>query len=116
MTLKVIGRWVSWIDISLVVNESLLTVLFQLAGRIGAVTGEGGVDKVRDVAIDTFTEIVSKKMKPTDKIEMITFLNLENVVAQLIASPPLHDLRSTSSYDTDLAEAVAKLINNTIFD
>jgi exportin-T len=115
MTLKVIGRWVSWIDISLVVNESLLNVLFQLAGRMGTVTDEGGVDKVRDVAIDTFTEIVSKKMKPADKIEMITFLNLENVVAQLVASPPLHDLRSTSSYDTDLAEAVAKLINNTVF-
>jgi exportin-T len=33
-----------------------------------------------------------------------------------VASPALHDLRNTSSYDTDLAEAVAKLVNNVVGD
>ncbi|APA10228.1 hypothetical protein SS1G_07334 [Sclerotinia sclerotiorum 1980 UF-70] len=112
MTLKVIGKWVSWIDISLVVNQDILNLLFPLVGR----NPNGGEDKVKDAAIDCFTEIVAKKMKPSDKIGMILFLNLGEVVSQLIASPALHDLRNTSSYDTDLAEAVAKLVNNVVSD
>jgi exportin-T len=47
---------------------------------------------------------------------MIAFLNLGEVISQLISSPALSDLRSTSSYDTDLAEAVAKLVNNVVSD
>ncbi|TVY47539.1 Exportin [Lachnellula occidentalis] len=113
MTLKVVGKWVSWIDISLIVNEETLNLLFQLAGRPNPSNRE---DKVRNAAIDTFTEIVAKKMKPSDKMNMVIFLNLGQVVSQLIASPALHDLRTTSSYDTDLAEAVAKLVNNVVFD
>ena len=113
MTLKVIGKWVSWIDISLVVNQENLNLLFPLVGRTNPTNGE---DKVRDAAIDTFTEIVAKKMKAADKIAMIMFLNLGDVISQLIASPALNDLRSTSNYDTDLAEAVAKLANNVVFD
>ncbi|RDW83204.1 putative exportin-T [Coleophoma crateriformis] len=114
MSLKVIGKWVSWIDISLVVNPETLNLLYQLAGRVNPTVG--GEDKVRDAAIDTFTEIVAKKMKPADKIEMIVFLKLGEVISQLIASPALNDLRTTSSYDTDLAEAVAKLVNNVVSD
>jgi exportin-T len=113
MNLKVIGKWVSWIDISLIVNQDTLNLLFQLVGRTNPSNKE---DKVRDAAIDTFTEIVAKKMKPADKIGMIVFLNLGEVISQLVASPALHDLRSTSSYDTDLAEAVAKLVNNVVCD
>lgn len=113
MTLKVIGKWVSWIDISLIVNQDTLNLLFPLVGRTSPTNGE---DKVRDAAIDTFTEIVAKKMKAADKMGMIAFLNLGEVISQLIASPALSDLRSTSSYDTDLAEAVAKLVNNVVSD
>lgn len=113
MTLKVIGKWVSWIDISLIVNQDVLNLLFPLVGRTNATSGE---DKVRDAAIDTFTEIVAKKMKAADKMGMIAFLNLGEVISQLIASPALSDLRTTSSYDTDLAEAVAKLVNNVVSD
>jgi exportin-T len=113
MCLKVIGKWAGWIDISLIVNQTTLNHLFQLVGRTNATNKE---DKVRDAAIDTFTEIVAKKMKASDKIAMIIFLNLGEVISQLIASPALHDLRTTSSYDTDLAEAVAKLVNNVVSD
>ncbi|KAH8595707.1 armadillo-type protein [Bisporella sp. PMI_857] len=113
MALKVIGKWVDWIDISLVVNQDTLNLLFPLVGRTNPTNSE---DRVRDAAINTFTEIVGKKMKPADKISMIIFLNLGGVVSQLVASPPLHELRTTSSYDVDLAEAVAKLVNNTVSD
>lgn len=111
MSLRVIGRWVSWVDISLVVNQEMLNLLFQLVGR-----SSGNSDKVRDATIDTFTEIVSKKMKSSDKIEMIIFLNLGDVVSQIIETPALRDLRNTPQYENDLAEAVAKLVNGTVFD
>lgn len=113
LCLKVLGRWVSWIDISLVVNQDSLNILLQLVGRNSPSHNE---DKVRDAAIDCFTEIVGKKMKSSDKIEMILILNLGDIIAQLIASPPLNEHQGTSSYDTDLAEAVAKLVNNAVFD
>jgi exportin-T len=116
MCLKTISRWVSWMDISLIVNQTMLNVLFEIAGQQGIVSENTGEAKTRNAAIDTFTEIVAKKMKPADKVELITFLSLGDVVAQLIASPPLGEFRSTSNYDTDLAETVAKLVNMTMLD
>ncbi|KJR88662.1 exportin-T [Sporothrix schenckii 1099-18] len=113
MTLKIMGKWVSWIDISLVINQDMLSLLFPLIGRSNPGSGE---DKVRDAAIDTVTDVVAKKMKPSDKIEMIGFLNLREVVSQLVASPPLNDFQKTPKYDTDLAEAVAKLVNTVVSD
>lgn len=112
-TLKVVGKWVSWIDIHLVINEEMLNLLLPLVGRTNAA---GGEDKVRYAAVDTFTEIVGKKMKAGDKIEMISFLNLREIVTQLLASPPLHEWKGTPRYDTDLAEAVAKLVNAVMTD
>lgn len=113
LCLKVIGKWVSWIDISLVVNQDTLTLLFQLMGRPNP---DGLEDRGRDAAIEAFTEIVAKKMKPADKLSMMEFLNLKDFVAQIIESPPLKDFRWASTYDTDLAEAIGKLVNNVMFD
>ena len=114
MCLRAIGSWVSWISISLIVNQSMLDLLYQQLARIK--DGQEGGEKVRDAAIDVFTEIVGKKMKPSDKIDMMVFLNLESIVAQLTSSPPLLEHRFTSKYDTDLAETVAKLVNMTAVD
>ncbi|KAK6822965.1 hypothetical protein PG987_014510 [Apiospora arundinis] len=113
MTLKVIGKWVSWIDISLIIGDGMLNHIFPLIGRSSP---SGGEDKVRDSAVDAFTEIVGKKMRPADKTEMISFLNLREIITQLIASPPLSEYKGTPRYDTDLAEAVAKLVNTVIAD
>lgn len=112
-TLKVIGKWVSWIDISLIINDSMMSRIFPLIGRANP---NGGEDKVRDAAVDAFTEIVGKKMRPADKANMISFLNLRDIIAQLIASPPLNDFKGTPHYDTDLGEAVAKLVNTVLAD
>ncbi|KAK1750718.1 Exportin-T [Echria macrotheca] len=113
MTLKVMGKWVSWIDISLVINQETLNLLLPLVGRANP---DGGDDHVRNAAVDAFTEIVAKKMKPTDKVDMMLFLNLQQIVSQLLASPPLEDFKGTPRYDTDLAEAVAKLVNTIMTD
>lgn len=116
MTLRAVGRWVSWIDIGLVVNQSMLDLLFQQLARAQSAELRAGEEKMRDAAIDVFTEIIGKKMKAEDKIDMIAFLNLEAIVSQLSDSPPLRENRFTSKYDTDLAETVAKLVNITIID
>ncbi|KAI0023184.1 Xpo1-domain-containing protein [Xylariomycetidae sp. FL0641] len=113
MTLKTIGKWVSWIDISLIINEGMLGLIFPLIGRTNE---SGGDDKVRDAAVDAFNEIVGKKMRPAEKTEMISFLNLSDIIAQLIASAPLSEFKGTPLYDTDLAEAVAKLVNTVTSD
>ncbi|KKK17427.1 hypothetical protein P175DRAFT_0535543 [Aspergillus ochraceoroseus IBT 24754] len=116
MSLKAVGSWVSWIDIGLVVNQTMLDLLFQQLGRVQKADLREGEEKVRDAAVDVFTEIIGKKMKAEDKIDMIVFLNLQNVVAQISSSPPLYANRFTSKYDTDLAETVAKLVNIIVVD
>jgi exportin-T len=116
LCLKAVGKWVSWIDIGLVVNQQMLDLLFEQLGRAQKTNLRDGEESTRDAAIDVFTEIIGKKMKAQDKLEMISFLNLDNIVSQLIACPPLSDRRFSSQYDTDLAETVARLVNNTVLD
>jgi len=113
MTLKAIARWVSWIDIGLIVQQEILGPLIQLVARTSTGNKE---DRVRNAAVDTFTEIVAKKMKPSEKVGMIVFLNLTNIITQLVNGRALSELRSTSSYDTDYAEVVAKLVNVVVGD
>lgn len=113
MVLKVIGKWVSWMDISLVISEGMLNLLLPFVGRN---SNQGGEDKVRDTAIETLNEICGKKMRSADKMEMVSFLNLQEIVSQLVASPLLSEFKGTSQYDTDLAEAVAKLVNTVVSD
>lgn len=115
MCLRTIGRWVSWTDISLIVNQSMINIFLEMAGQQGIADPESAAGRVRDAAIDTFSEIVGKKMSPADKIELIMFLNLSEVVGQLISSPALAEFHSPN-YDNDLAETVAKLVNNIVFD
>ncbi|GAB0136760.1 pre-tRNA nuclear export protein [Epichloe bromicola] len=112
LVLKVVGKWVSWMDISLVVSQDMINLLLPVVGR----TNAGGEDKVRDTAIDTLTEICGKKMRSADKMELVSFLNLQEIVGQLIGSAPLSTHKGTPKYDTDLAEAVAKLVNTVMSD
>lgn len=105
LCLKVIGRWVSWIDISLVVNDVLLNLLYHFLANEG---------RPRNAAIETLAEIVGKKMKGPDKLDLISFLKLGEIVGTLVASPAL--IQGQDSYDFDLAEGVAKLINGTGVD
>lgn len=112
MTLKVLGKWVQWIDITLVIQQEMISLLLPLIGR----TDKGDTDKVRDAAVEAYTEIAAKKMKPVDKMELIAFLGLQQIVAELVNSPPLNQYRGTAKYDTDLAEAVAKLVNVVVTD
>lgn len=113
LVLKVIAKWVSWMDISLVVSQDMLNLLLPLVGRPNQ---SGGEDKVRNSAIDTLTQISGKKMRAQDKIEMIAFLNLQEIIRQLIDSQALSEYKGTHQYDTDLAERVASLVNTVMAD
>lgn len=116
LCLRDIAKWVSWIDIGIVIDRSIQNALLELAGQQGEFAADSKEARARDAAIDTFTETVGKKMAPPDKVELIQYLNLTDVVGQLIASRSLSELRTTPHYDTDLAETVAKLVNNVVFD
>lgn len=116
LCLRTIAKWVSWTDISLVINERIQSALLQIAGQPGTLTAESKEARARDAAIDTFTETVGKKMADSAKIQLIGYLNLGTIVGQLVGSTALSELRSTAEYDTDLAETVAKLVNNVVFD
>lgn len=115
LCLKAVAKWVSWVDISFVVNQSMLELLFQQLERAQKVDPRTSEEHARDAAVDVFTETVAKKMPAADKVNMITFLNLETVISQLVTCPPLRDSRA-SNYDVDLAETVAKLVNTTVVD
>ena len=115
LCLKAIGKWVSWIDISLVVNQQSLPLLFQQLERAQDTDLSATGENARDAAVSVFTEIVAKKMALADKVEVISFLNIENVVSKLSSCPPLVDPQK-SYYNVDLAETVAKLVNITVIE
>lgn len=109
--LVVVGRWASWTEISLIITPTLRDLLLELV-----ISQSNGPAASRETALTTFTEILRKKMSPAYKLELIDFLKIREVIAHLIASPALADLRATSQYDTDLAESVAQLANHSLSD
>lgn len=126
--LTVVGKWVAWTEISLVLSDTLLKLLFELVSPPQSTAKLGGAfsealngdkaraDSRRYAAIDTLIEILGKKMSADDKLELIEVLKIKDIVSQLTECYRLQELRSTSNYDTDLAESVAKLVNNTVYD
>ncbi|ORY79465.1 armadillo-type protein [Protomyces lactucae-debilis] len=90
--LKVVAAWVSWMDISLIVNEPFMTFLFGLLRDAS----------LRNPACEALVGIVSKKMNVNDKLQLISMLNLPNV---------MNSLESDMENDPDFAENVAKLTN-----
>jgi exportin-T len=111
ITLRTISRWVSWTEITLIVIPSILQSLFSMASG-----EEPATPKIREAAIEAFTEIAGKKMVPERKLELIHALRLPEVVSALVESPSLLTARDTPEYDVDFAEAVAKLVNLTTRD
>lgn len=88
--LKVIGGWISWIDITLIVSPAYVTLIFNCLQ----------IESIRLTVCDTLLEIIVKKMKPGDKMELIQLLDLKNVISQI-----------SSSADEEFDERVAKLSN-----
>ena len=116
LCLTTIGSWVAWTEISLAVNDSLLNLLFEYLDTQQVSDGNREINERREASIEAFIDILAKKMNPSDKLELIEVLKVNTAVSQLVASRELSEMRSTATYDTDLAEDVAKLVNNTVYD
>ncbi|GJJ75579.1 exportin-T [Entomortierella parvispora] len=91
MLLRIVGVYVAWIDISLIVNERFVSVIY---GFLVSTS-------IRNAAADCLTDIVKKGMKPLDKLQLISILGIVDVLQQL-------DLSS----DSEFRERVARLVNN----
>ncbi|RUS28066.1 Exportin 1-like protein-domain-containing protein, partial [Jimgerdemannia flammicorona] len=104
MALRIVGHYVAWMDISLVVNDVVIGLLYQLLGeerlRMGAC--ECLVERAADTEgmSPKHIRVVNKGMKPLDKLNLIQVLNLTDVMGRL-------DLED----DVDFVEHVAKLTN-----
>ncbi|RIA97435.1 armadillo-type protein [Glomus cerebriforme] len=90
MCLNIIGLYIAWIDITLIVNDAFITLLYELLDDT----------RLRIAACECLTEIVCKGMKPVEKLKLIEILNLTNVMRGL-------DLTD----DIEFVEHVAKLTN-----
>ncbi|KAJ3162686.1 pre-tRNA nuclear export protein [Geranomyces michiganensis] len=87
--LRLFARYVSWIDINLVVSEPFIAALYQFLGH----------ESLRSAACDCLTEIVGKGMQPLDKLSLVQALNVTSV------------LEGLDSEDLDFSEQVGRLIN-----
>ena len=72
-------------------------------------------ENARDAAVHVFIEIVSKKMPAPDKLQLIVFMRLHDVITQLNMLPPLAEPQKPT-YNVDLAESVSKLVNASILE
>lgn len=69
--LNVIGGWVSWVDITLIINNEFIPLVYKSLQSHTLTT------------CDTLIEIMYKKMKPFDKMEVIRLLGLKDVLSRL---------------------------------
>ncbi|KAI5970796.1 LOS1 [Candida margitis] len=89
-TLNIIGSYVDWMDIALFVTPQCINTI------VGYLTRK----QERNTTCNTLIQILSKKMPPEDKVELISILNLTNIISSI-------DL----SGDVEFEEHVAKLSN-----
>ncbi|KAJ2660082.1 pre-tRNA nuclear export protein [Coemansia sp. RSA 1200] len=71
--LRLVGTYVSWIDIGLIVNQPFINILFGLLKT----------PALRCQACHCLAEIVGKGMRAMDKLYMLQFLDIVNVMKQL---------------------------------
>ncbi|KAG0242703.1 pre-tRNA nuclear export protein [Actinomortierella wolfii] len=88
--LRIVGVYVSWIDITLIVNEKFVSLIYGFLNT-----------SMRSAAAECLTDIIKKGMKPLDKLELISVLNVVNVLQQIDIST-----------DSEFRERVARLVNN----
>lgn len=88
-TLKVIGYYIDWMEITLFIQKDFLDDIYRFLYN----------DDLRIQACLTIIEILSKKMKPANKLQLINLMDLASVVGSL------------DNVDLDFIENLAKLSN-----
>lgn len=97
VAMAVVGDYASWIDIGLIVSMETVSVLYNAL--------DSSYAPLRYATADTLCEIVSKGMKPADKLSLIQGLGLTSVIGQLESST-----RGQGEVHTELREHLAKLV------
>lgn len=91
-TMIIIGQYISWMEISLFIDNKFINTIFQYLDK----------QDQRNDTCQTLVEIISKKMKPTNKLQLISLLDLTTTINSI-------DLHGDD--DIDFMENVAKLLN-----
>lgn len=87
--LKVIGYYIDWMEITLFIQKEFLDDIYRCLYN----------DDLRNQACYTIIEIISKKMKPANKLQLINLMDLGSIVSSL------------DNVDLDFIENLAKLSN-----
>lgn len=90
LTLSCIGSYISWIDVNLIVNDVYISVIY----------GYLDFTATKVACAQCLCEIISKKMKPVDKLTLLRMLNLTDKVSSIE-----HD-------DLEVYEQMARLTNS----
>ncbi|AET38651.1 Ran GTPase-binding protein LOS1 Ecym_3148 [Eremothecium cymbalariae DBVPG len=90
LTLQCIGSYISWIDINLIVNPDYVSTIYAYLNY----------PKTKIACAQCLCEIISKKMKPSDKLQLLSMLNLTDKVVEL------------GDVDVEVYEQLAKLASS----
>ncbi|KAL6940553.1 hypothetical protein ACO0QE_004459 [Hanseniaspora vineae] len=88
LALTNVGSFVSWIDINLIVQPQFISSIFKF------------LDTNTVACCTCLSEIIAKKMKPADKLQLLQLLNLTDKITQLF-----------NTQDLEIIENLAKLVN-----
>jgi len=98
LAIKVVGDFVAWIDINLIISPESIPLLYQ-ALQLPTLS-------IQTAVADTLIETVAKGMPSSDKLKLIQFLNLHQVLTNLVSS-----LQGKSDDQEMFKEKLAKLLN-----
>lgn len=113
--LSVFKRFIPWIDLSFIVNESVITLLYSCL--IGSCTGDAEDDITTALAmqsIDCLNELISRGMVIGKKIHLLTEINLfSNLIQIETLESKTTGVNLNQDTDIYLAIKVAQLVNST---
>lgn len=87
--LKIVGLYIDWMEISLFILDGFLSIVFDFLK----------VSDLRNQGCITLIEILAKKMKPANKLQLINLLDLTSLISSL------------KDDDLDFIENLARLAN-----
>lgn len=87
--LKIVGYYIDWMDISLFILDGFLSVILDYLK----------LSELRNQACLTLIEVISKKMKPANKLQLLDLFDLASIISTL------------KDEDLDFIENLARLAN-----
>ncbi|KHC47027.1 exportin-T [Candida albicans P75010] len=100
-TLKIVGQYVSWMEISLFISPEFINTVFSFLQN----------SKLRNTTCETLIDIISKKMAPQNKLELLSLLNLTEFIGTLNLIEKNKNDDDDDDEDVEFMEFVAKLLN-----